>query len=88
MNESRRYDMWIHDMFGAEKPIIALLHLDALPRQRLILAVEKFAGHDFQDSVPQKFQALITPAVVQTVLVGIGAVGQGLGKQVLILKLV
>ena len=23
--------MWIHDMFGADKPIIALLHLDALP---------------------------------------------------------
>lgn len=23
--------MWIHDMFGTEKPIIALLHLDALP---------------------------------------------------------
>ena len=23
--------MWIHDMFGVEKPIIALLHLDALP---------------------------------------------------------
>lgn len=23
--------MWIHDMFGVQKPIIALLHLDALP---------------------------------------------------------
>ena len=23
--------MWIHDMFGVDKPIIALLHLDALP---------------------------------------------------------
>lgn len=23
--------MWIHDMFGVKKPIIALLHLDALP---------------------------------------------------------
>lgn len=23
--------MWIHEMFGVEKPIIALLHLDALP---------------------------------------------------------
>lgn len=24
-------DMWIHEMFGVQKPIIALLHLDALP---------------------------------------------------------
>ena len=23
--------MWTHEMFGVEKPIIALLHLDALP---------------------------------------------------------
>lgn len=23
--------MWTQDMFGVEKPIIALLHLDALP---------------------------------------------------------
>ena len=23
--------MWIHEMFGVQKPIIALLHLDALP---------------------------------------------------------
>lgn len=23
--------MWIHDMFGVQKPIVALLHLDALP---------------------------------------------------------
>ena len=23
--------MWTHEMFGIEKPIIALLHLDALP---------------------------------------------------------
>ena len=31
-----------------------------------------------KDSIPQEFQTLIAPAVVQAVLIGIGAVGQGL----------
>ena len=31
--------MWTQDMFGVEKPIIALLHLDALPEIRDIAEI-------------------------------------------------
>lgn len=31
--------MWTQDMFGVEKPIIALLHLDAVPGDRDIAEI-------------------------------------------------
>lgn len=44
--------MWIHDMFGVQKPIIALLHLDALPGDPgfcgSIDAVLNHAGEDLR----------------------------------------
>mgnify|MGYP000403526641 FL=1 len=44
--------MWIHDMFGVQKPIVALLHLDALPGDPgfcgSIDAVLNHAGEDLR----------------------------------------
>ena len=43
--------MWIHDMFGADKPIIALLHLDASYRNRECLNFDLINGCLYPDTV-------------------------------------
>lgn len=59
--------MWTQEMFGVEKPIIALLHLDALPGDPGYIAAFTY-GVSLGESIPQcmaRGKALATRIVQQ-----------------------
>jgi hypothetical protein len=50
--------------------------------------VKVIAGYHLQDRVPQKFQPFVAALFLDAVLIGVGAVGHGIEKQIPVLKLV
>ena len=47
---------------------------------------QEFAADHLKDRVSQKFQAFVASFFIPVALIGIGAVGQGMGKKVLVFK--